>query len=65
MKNDVLEEVWQARDQIAAECGQDVDRLFEFLNEREALHPDRVVSFPPRRRAPGGDQGSSATGLTT
>lgn len=49
MKHEVLEEVWRIRDQIAAECGYDVDRLFERIRALEARDKDRVVQPPPRR----------------
>ena len=52
MKHEVLEEVWRIRDQIAAECGYDVDRLFERIRALEARDKDRVVQPPPPRRAP-------------
>jgi hypothetical protein len=50
-KNDILEEVWQVRDKISAECGHDVRRLFKRLKTLEAQHPERVVSFAPRQTA--------------
>lgn len=31
------------------EVGNDLDQLFEYLKQREARHPDRLVSFAPRR----------------
>lgn len=45
-----IEEVWRIRDQIAAECGYDVDRLFERIRALEARDKDRVVQ-PPQHRA--------------
>jgi hypothetical protein len=51
MKNKILEEVWQARDKISAECGHDVRRLFKRLKALEAQHPERMVSFGPRHNA--------------
>ena len=44
-----IEEVWRIRDQIAAECGYDVNRLFERIRALEARDKDRVVQPPPRR----------------
>jgi hypothetical protein len=49
MKHEILEEVWRIREQIAAECGYDVDRLFERIRALEARDKDRVVQPPPRR----------------
>lgn len=48
MKHEVLEEVWRIRDQIAAECGYDANRLFERIRALEARDKDRVVKPPPR-----------------
>jgi hypothetical protein len=42
-----IEEVWRARNQISAECGHDVDRLFDRLRAREKEHADRVVEPSP------------------
>lgn len=38
--NPILEEVWQIKDQLAAEAGNDVDRYFENLRKWEAEHPN-------------------------
>ena len=46
-----IEEIWRIRDQIAAECGYDVSRLFKRLREEEAKYKDRLVSFVPRKTA--------------
>jgi hypothetical protein len=51
MKHEILEEVWRVRDQISAECGHDVHRLFKCLKALEARHKDRLVSFAPRNAA--------------
>jgi hypothetical protein len=37
--NPILEEVWQIKDQLAAEAGYDMDRFFENLRKWEAEHP--------------------------
>jgi hypothetical protein len=49
MENEILEEIWQVRDQIAAECGHDVGRLFKRLKALEAQHPERLATFAPRQ----------------
>jgi hypothetical protein len=51
MKNEILEEVWQVRDEISAQSGHDVRRLFKRLKVLEAQHPERLVSFAPRQPA--------------
>lgn len=53
MKHEVLEEVWRARDQIAAECGFDLGRLAKRMRKIEARHADRLVNAPaPKKPAP-------------
>jgi hypothetical protein len=49
VKNEMLEEIWQVRDKISAECDHDVRRLFKHLKALEAQHPERLVSFAPRQ----------------
>jgi len=44
-----IEEVWRIRDEISAECGHDVGRLFKHLRKLEAQHKDRLVQPSPRR----------------
>jgi hypothetical protein len=51
MQHKILEEVWRVRDEIFAECGHDVHRLFKHLKALEAQHKDRLVSFVPRKAA--------------
>jgi len=51
MDNEILEEIWQVRDKISAECGYDVPRLFKRLKALEAQHKSRLVSFGPRKAA--------------
>ncbi len=51
MKHEILEEVWRVRDKISAECGYDLKRLVKRLRALEAEHPERLVSFAPRKPA--------------
>ncbi len=44
-----IEEVWRIRDEISAEYGYDVHRLFAALREEEQKHGDRLVRSVPRR----------------
>lgn len=39
--NPILEEVWRAKDQLAAEAGYDVDRFFDQLRAWSEAHPHR------------------------
>ena len=47
----IVEETRALREQLMNEVGNDLDSLIAYLKEREALHPERSVSFPPRRPA--------------
>ena len=38
--NSILEEVWRIKDQLAAEAGYDVDRLFAQLGAWSEAHPN-------------------------
>jgi len=44
----ILAETRALREQLMNEVGNDLDALFTYLKKREALHPERLVSFPPR-----------------
>ena len=49
MKNEnPIEEVWRIRDEIAAEHGYDLDRLFAAMREKEKEYGDRLVRVVPR-----------------
>jgi len=45
----IVAETRALREELMDEVGNDLDTLFEYLKEREKLHSDRLVSFPPRR----------------
>ena len=45
MKDPIVEEVRKVRRQIFAECGNDLNRLFERLKAAEAHDKDRLVTF--------------------
>lgn len=49
MKHEILEEVWRARDKIAAECDYDLKRLAARMRRLEAKYADRLVRLPIRR----------------
>ena len=52
MKNEnPIEEVWRIRDEIGAEYGYDVDRLFAAMREQEKQYGDRLVRVVPRHAA--------------
>jgi hypothetical protein len=44
MKNEnPIEEIWRIREEIGAEHGYDVDRLFAAMREKEKQYADRLV----------------------
>ncbi len=45
----IVAETRAAREELMNEVGNDLNALFRYLKKREALHPDRLVSFEPRR----------------
>ena len=52
MKNEnPVEEIRRIRDEISAEYGCDVHRIFAALREEEKKHGDRLVHRVPRRPA--------------
>lgn len=53
MKNkNPIEEVWRIREEIGAEHGYDVDRLFAAMREKEKQYGDRLVRVVPPRHMP-------------
>ena len=49
MKNEnPIEEIWRIRDELGAEEGYDVHRLFERLRREEKKYGDRLVYHVPR-----------------
>ncbi|MGD1085694.1 MAG: hypothetical protein ABSA47_13235 [Verrucomicrobiota bacterium] len=50
MKNEILEEVWRAREQISAECGHDLKKLSAMLRREEVKYADRLVRLPTCRK---------------
>ena len=56
MKNNLLKDVWQVRDQIGAECGYDLKRLALLVRREETKSGKRLVRLPKssvlEKRAP-------------
>lgn len=48
----IVAEIRALREELLNEVDNDLDKLFEYLQRREALHPEKIVSFPPRRPTP-------------
>ena len=50
MKNEnPIEEIWRIRDELSAEYGYDIHRIFAALREEEKQYGDRLVRVVPRR----------------
>lgn len=49
MRNDpIVEEIHAVRRQLLAECGGDLDRYLDRLEELQAEHPERLVTTVER-----------------
>lgn len=49
MKNEnPIEEIWRIREEIGAEHGYDVDRLFDAMEREQLKYADRLVYHVPR-----------------
>ncbi len=44
-----IEEIWRIREEIAAENGYDVDRLFDAMEREQERYADRLVCPVPHR----------------
>nr|VFJ71164.1 MAG: hypothetical protein BECKFM1743A_GA0114220_105783 [Candidatus Kentron sp. FM]VFJ71514.1 MAG: hypothetical protein BECKFM1743C_GA0114222_106003 [Candidatus Kentron sp. FM]VFK18932.1 MAG: hypothetical protein BECKFM1743B_GA0114221_105844 [Candidatus Kentron sp. FM] len=49
----IVAETRALRDEYAREFNYSIDAIFDDLMLKQALHPERVVSFPARRPAAG------------
>ena len=45
----IVAETRALRDEYARQFNYDADAIFEDLMEKQAMHPERVVSLPPRK----------------
>lgn len=50
----IVAETRALRQELMNEVGNDLDALVEYLKRREAEHPERLVTLPPRRPTPVG-----------
>ena len=48
MKDPIVEETREARRQLDAEFGGDLEALFSYLRDIEQQNSDRVVKLPPK-----------------
>jgi hypothetical protein len=45
----IVAETRALRDEYARQFNYDIDAIFADLIARQAMHPERLVSFPPRK----------------
>lgn len=45
----IVAETRSLRDEYARQFNYDIDSIFEDLMAKQAKHPERIVSFPPRK----------------
>ncbi|MDS4028875.1 MAG: hypothetical protein RKO66_02220 [Candidatus Contendobacter sp.] len=48
-KDPIVAETRALRDEYARQFNYDADAIFEDLIKKQAAHPERVVSLPPRK----------------
>jgi hypothetical protein len=48
-KDPIVAETRTLRDEYARQFNYDVEAIFEDLMKKQAIHPERVVSLPPRK----------------
>ncbi len=51
IKDEIIEELWKAKDDIARECGYDLNNLAELLRKRQAQGKHEVVDYTNHRVA--------------
>jgi hypothetical protein len=47
-KDPIVAETRALRDEYARQFNYDTDAIFEDLMKKQAMHPERIVSLPPR-----------------
>ena len=53
MNDVVLEEIWMAKDELAAECGHDINTLFQKLEEKQKTSRQKYV-YPKAKKTESG-----------
>jgi hypothetical protein len=48
-KDPIVAEIRSLRDEYARQFDYDADAIFDDLIKKQAMHPERVVSLPPRK----------------
>jgi len=50
MKDEILEELWKTKDDIAKECNYDIQKLFQNLKNKQASSNRKVVNLSITRK---------------
>ncbi|MBF0275118.1 MAG: hypothetical protein HQK84_07790 [Nitrospinae bacterium] len=50
MKDEIIEELWKVKDEIAKEHNYDIDKLVETLREREKTEKRKIVDFSEEQK---------------
>ena len=59
IKDEVIDEIRAVRHRISAECGHDIERFFDRLEEVARRHPEQVRRFRELQRQRGMEQMSA------
>lgn len=51
VKGEIIEGLWKAKDEIARECGYDLDKLAELLRKRQAQGKHQAVDYTNHQTA--------------
>lgn len=50
MKDEILEELWKSKDEVAKEYGYDIDRLVKELREKEKKETAPIIDLAYKRK---------------
>jgi ATP-dependent Zn protease len=51
MKNEILEELWKAKDELGEEYGNDIDALAKALIEKEKNESNHIIDLSHNKKA--------------
>ena len=49
MKNLILEELWKVKDEMARECGYDLNKLADLLRQRQKESKHKIVDLSEKK----------------
>jgi hypothetical protein len=50
MKDEIIKQVWKAKDEIGQECGHDLRKLAALLRQRQQQRKHKTVNLTKRQR---------------